>query len=257
MWELYDTLIEGIPEDLLVEEVIAGSDQAFIKSGLGAGFGMSLPYETRPRLYPKNIRGSKLKEVAECIKSFRFSEAAIGQAALNAYYNTPSVAKSNGVPVNEARYSEDRLNDPFIAYQNAIRGKNVAVIGHFHYLEKLFQPVCNLSILENENIPGDYPMEATEYLLPEQDFVFLTSSCLVDKTLPRILELSKNAYVIMVGPATTLCPVLFYFGIDDLAGFVIKDTDRAASIAAGDNPAKLYSSGQKVSFKKGGFEHAF
>jgi uncharacterized protein len=256
MWELYDNLIDGIPEDLMVEEVVAGSDQAYIKCRLGAGFGMSNPFETRPRLFHKNIKGASLKEVAACIKSFCLTEAAIGQAALNAYYNAPSIAKKNGVPVADNRYTEDRLNDPFIFYQNAIRGKNVAVVGHFHYLEKLFKPVCNLSILESEAIKGDYPLEALEYLLPTQDFVFLTSSCFADKTLPRILELSKAAHVVMVGPTTTLAPVLFAYGIDDLAGFVIKDTVKAGDIAAGNDSSRLYCSGQKVSFKKGGLEYA-
>ena len=250
MWEIYDALIEGIPRDLTISNVVAGSDQAFIECDLGAGFGMVLPFETRPRSFTRSIKGAKLREVAECVKSFCYSEAAIGQAALNAYYNAPVTSKENGVVLSENRYSEDRLNDPFIAYQNAIRGKKVAVIGHFHYLEKLYKPVCDLSIIESDPIVGDYPPEAVEYILPDQDFVIMTSTCLVDKTLPRILELSSNAYVVMVGPTTTLAPVLFEFGIHDLAGFVIKDTEKATQIALGDSRERLYRSGQKISLKR-------
>lgn len=250
MWEIYDALIEGIPNDIKVEEIVAGVDQAYIRSSLGSAFGISMPFYTTPRINKKNILGAPLKEIAEYIKSWSFSEAVIGQAAMNAYYNTPEIALKNGIDVSAVRYTEDRLNDPFISYQNLIKGKKVAVVGHFHYLEQLFQPVCDLSIIESDPIEGDFPSAAAEYILPEQDFVVITCSSLVDKTLPRLLEISKNAYKIVVGPTTTLSPILFGFGIDDLSSFVIKDTDLASQIANGLVNTKVYSAGQKVSLKK-------
>ncbi|MCI1969078.1 MAG: DUF364 domain-containing protein [Clostridium luticellarii] len=75
--------------------------------------------------------------------------------------------------------------------------------------------------------------------------------CILEKTLPRMLELSKDAEcVTVVGPGTPLAPVLFNYGIEDLSGFIIKDRQLAFRIASGAENVKIYSSGQKVRFKK-------
>ena len=54
----------------------------------------------------------------------------------------------------------------------------------------------------------------------------------------------------MVGPGTPLSPVLFDYGIDDLSGFMIKDQLRAFRIISGAEKVRIYTAGQKVSFKK-------
>jgi len=78
-------------------------------------------------LYTKNMEGLPLREVAECVKSWNFYEAAIGLAAINAYYNNPVIAKKSGVAIGDSMHVEDRIHDPFIMSQNEIRGKKVAV----------------------------------------------------------------------------------------------------------------------------------
>ena len=100
------------------------------------------------------------------------------------------------------------MNDPFIMSQREIRGKKVVTIGHFPYLEKLFEPICDLAIIEHEpDMNGDYPFEAADYLLPECDYAYLNASGLVDKSLPRMLALSRNVEKItLVGPCAPLWP---------------------------------------------------
>ncbi|MFZ2956397.1 MAG: DUF364 domain-containing protein [Candidatus Ozemobacteraceae bacterium] len=211
MWEIFDALIDGIPEDWKAEEIVRGSDYCYVKSGNSIGIGDLLSYDYRMPVFSKNLEGASLKEVAECIKSWNFSEASVGHAAINAYYNNPEVAKRAGVTIGDSLHVEDRIYDPFIMSQNEIRGKKVTVLGHFPYLETLFEPICEMKIITGI-VPqdDDYPVTAAEYLLPESDFVFISCSCFVDKTLPRLLELSKNAKkVTIVGPSTTLAPILF------------------------------------------------
>ena len=53
----------------------------------------------------------------------------------------------------------------------------------------------------------------------------MPASTLVNKTLPRLLELSKNAYTILAGPSCPLCPQLLELGIDRIAGLVVTDTE--------------------------------
>lgn len=250
MWALYDALIENIPSDWMADEFFCGANSAVVRSGENVGLCHVLELNTRPPILSNKRLGMPLRELAACVKSWNFAEASLGQAAINAYYNAVPVATQNGVPVVQARYAEDRKNDPFISYQQAIRGKKVAVIGHFHLLEELFAPVCELYIMEDEPTEdGDYPCHAAEYLLPQCDYVFVSCAAITDKSLPRFLAYCPEAYVVVVGPSTPMAPVLFDFGINDLAGFVIKDGNLAIEICTGRNAQKIYASGQKVSLK--------
>ena len=51
--------------------------------------------------------------------------------------------------------------------------------------------------------------------------MIITGSAAINKTLPRLLELSKNARVILTGPSVSCCPELLRIGIDRLHGRVI------------------------------------
>ncbi len=252
MWELYDALIRGIPAHLTADTVICGYGHTIVANELGVGISSSLLFETRLPIFSGNLLGAPLRQVAELIKSWNLPEASIGHAALNSYYNSPSVARSAGIEFSDSLYREDRLNDPFITSQNEVKGKKVAVIGHFPYLETFFERICDLHIIEWEPTEqGDYPFPSCEYILPECDHIFISSRSIVDKTLPRLLELSKHArQVVIVGPSTTLAPLLLDSGVTDLSGFIIKDREKAFRVAAGAENARLYTSGQKVSLKR-------
>ena len=77
---------------------------------------------------------------------------------------------------------------------------------------------------------GDYPAEAAEVLLPQQDFVFMTGATFANKTMPRLLELSKHAVTVLVGPSVPLHPILFDYGANGLSGFTVTDAALAADL---------------------------
>ena len=85
-WSLYDELIEGISEDVLVTDYCLGTNWSYVEaeSGLGVSFtcrgGARKPTDTR------DFRGLPLRELAALSKSWRFEEATLGVAALNAWY---------------------------------------------------------------------------------------------------------------------------------------------------------------------------
>ena len=207
-------------------------------------------YYTRPFTHPGDLSPLTLRELAELIKSWNPLEAAVGQAALNAWYNAPQTARQNGVGMDQDP-REDRMNDPFIMSQKEIRGKKVVTIGHFPYLEKLFEPICELAIIEREpDINGDYPFEAADYLLPDCDYAYLNASGLTDKSLPRMLALSQNAKKItLVGPCATLWPGFARYGVQDVSGLVITDAARALRMAAGAEHCKPFAAGRKVALR--------
>ena len=107
----------------------------------------------------------------------------------------------------------------FEAMREEVEGKRVAVIGHFPQLEPLAAR-CRLTILERQPQPGDLPDFAAEYVLPEQDYVFITGTTLINKTLPRLLELAASARVVLVGPSVPLTPLWFELGVAVIAGSV-------------------------------------
>ena len=53
------------------------------------------------------------------------------------------------------------------------------------------------------------------------DLVIITGSAAINKTMPRLLELSRNAQVILTGPSVSCCPALLGLGIDRMHGRVI------------------------------------
>ncbi len=249
MWEIYDALIDEIPDDLTVDEIIVGNGITYVESNGGSGAAPYRNYTERAPQYGGNKLDLSLKETAELVKSWNFEEASVGNAALLAYYNHPDRVRAAGILSSDKNRVEDRLKDPFINSQNEIKGKRVCVVGHFPLIENLFEPVCDLSIIEWSPGMGDYPYTACDYIIPECEYVYLTCASIGDKSLPHLLELSENAAKItMVGPATPLAEQFFDFGIDDLSGFVILDNERARRIVSGAEFQRIYASGKKVNY---------
>jgi hypothetical protein len=149
------------------------------------------------------------------VRSWNVSEAAIGLAAINSQINQcHRVENAFG-----RRLPECHAQTVFQAMTPELEGKKVAVIGHVPDLQPLAER-CRLSILERRPQPGDLPDFAAEYVLPEQDYVFITGTTLINKTLPRLLELCAGAKVVLVGPSVPLTPIWFQWGVSVIAGSV-------------------------------------
>jgi uncharacterized protein (DUF4213/DUF364 family) len=247
MWELYDMLIDGVPKDITVVDAALGPHWAAILSSEG-GVGMGMRYDVAslPSDLPADLRGMSLRLLAQSAKSWNFVDAAHGVAALNAYYNHPDRARALGIDTTRA----SRDNEAFLKYRAALTGQKAAVVGHFPYLENLLRPVCALSILERSPREGDFPDSACEYLLAEQDYVFITGSTLVNKTLPRLLELCRGRTAVLVGPSTPLTPALFDYGVYDLSGFVVLDPTRLFTAVRDGIEGRHFTAGTMVNFTR-------
>ena len=249
MWELYDALIDGIDPCFCADEIVCGWSLSYVRSQGGLGLGAYLEGDSRSPLTSHNLIGRPLKEIAACIKSWHYPEASIGMAAITAYYNHPQIAAKHGLTLKPASHAEDRTNDPFIVYQRELRDKKVAVMGHYPYVEQLLGPVCDLVTIDRAPERGEYPLPAAEYLLPEQEAVIIPPNFLLTKMLPRLLELSRQARVILVGPTLPLTPIFKEFGVSELSGLLIRDPDRASRIVSGAEHVRIYTAGQKVTLR--------
>lgn len=219
-WTMYDQLISEIPEGRRVEDVLIGIHWTMVRAD-GVGMAMTPPDGVRSIPGAGSFRGRPLRELAALAKSWHPLEAALGVAALNAHFNAPpTLAKTWDF------HPETQANESvFTAMMDQLAGKKVAVVGHFPYLESLAS-ICDLSILERHPLPGDLPDPACEYILENQDYFFITGVTLINKTLPRLLELGRQAQIIMVGPSVPLTPLWFEWGVSALAGTAVLDAER-------------------------------
>mgnify|MGYP003364975876 CR=1 FL=1 len=248
MWELYDALLDSLPDGMAVDEVVCGKGWTMVRSGENVGLAMTIHETAYPRMFTKPWEGADLKEIAACVKSWNFEEAAVGLAAINAFHNAPAQAMKNGIALTADGSAPEK--DAFLSNLEAFRGKKVCVVGHFPYLEQRVAPYARLSILERAPRPGDFPDSACEYILPEQDVVFITGCTLVNKTLPRLLALSRQAHVVLVGPSVPLSTVLFDFGAGELSGTVITNPALCSQLAAAAGGPSIFQAGQMVRFVK-------
>ncbi|MGC9224915.1 MAG: Rossmann-like domain-containing protein [Terracidiphilus sp.] len=239
-WKLYDDLIASVPEDSMVSGCLAGLSWFLVRS---AGVGVAMRPREGDEVVPMagRLAGRKTRELAQLIKSWKPYEAALGLAAINSVLNAPDAAHRN---------CGDRLDaccnqDVFTVLLDELRGKRVAVVGHFYNMERV-AAICDLSILERMPEAGDWPDPACEYILPEQDFVIMTATTLINKTMPRLLELSKGARIVVCGPSTPLSPIFFDYGVELLGGLIVEEPERVWNTVAEGGRHELFRSGSRM-----------
>ncbi|MBQ6274025.1 MAG: DUF364 domain-containing protein [Oscillospiraceae bacterium] len=220
----YDILLRNLPDGALrVARIVRGVawTAAVLENGR-TGVAMHTLGESRPRLF-ETLEGLPASDAARAVLSWNFEEASEGMAVLNACYNTEERIEALG-----ARYTDSALAGVELS------GKTLGFVGHLiHHggiTEALAARAKEYFILEREPRPGDYPDSACEYLLPGCDVAVITGSACINKTMPRLLELCRNAEVVLTGPTVPLCPELLALGIRRLNGCVI--TQPEAMLAA-------------------------
>lgn len=251
MWKLYDELISSIPSDITVDNITVGLSWTVVTAGNYCGAAMTIVEQDHECSIDilDGRRGQPLKYIASLAKSWNFTEASIGVAAINAYFNNRETWKSYHSVGNTA-WKILGSENAFDGYGKAVSGKKVAVIGHFRQLEKYLTEASSVSILERRPRGDDFPDSACEYLLPEQDFVFITGSTMVNKTLPRLLELSRKAHIVLVGPSAPLTPILFDHGVDELSGFLTGNKEGLIDAASISGHKAFFRCGEKIRMVK-------
>jgi len=236
-WALYDRLIAQIPEDQMVWDVLLGVHWTLVRA-TGVGVSMTPTEGNRSIAGAGAFKGRPLRELASLAKSWHPYEAALGVAALNAHFNAASTLAGQWGVQPEAQVNES----VFLAMKDQLAGKKVTVVGHFPDLEVLAS-ICQLTILERAPLAGDFPDPACEYILEDQDYFFVTGVTLINKTLPRLLELACNARIVLVGPSVPLTPLWFEYGVAALAGTTILDAESVWTHVAQGGDRSIFNHG--------------
>jgi len=213
---LYD-VIAGLP-DGSVEEVrfgnhwtaVVASVDGRLKCGLASNPAYAAP-DTPDRRAELAAMARNRPARQFCDLAFQpdMSQVSVGIAAINAL-----------LPLHPESWVESNAGE-VLARRGA--GKRVALVGHFPFVPELRAQVGRLDVLELRPQPGDRGAEEAVEVIPQADVVAITSMTLINGTLDGLVGLcSPGAYVVLLGPSTPLCPVLFDYGVDMLCGAVVE-----------------------------------
>jgi uncharacterized protein len=161
--------------------------------------------------------------LAEYLRSQRPLEACVGMAALNSL-----------LPLDNQDSIELNARDLIMKRG---QGKNVALIGHFAFTEELRKEAMRLWVLELSPTPGDLPADQAPELLPQADVIGITASTLLNQTFDDLASLfPPHALVVMLGPSTPLCRILFDYGVDVLAGARVSEPEHIFHLISQSSP---------------------
>jgi len=202
---LIASLCEGLSGE--ARDVFVGLNWTFVEGPNGIGLNHTPARGTAGCVdlpEPGSYCGRSLSDLAKLVQSENPFERAIGFAAINAHHNRFDCA---GSAMNGLDLVEDR-------------GERTVIIGRFPRLE---ERLPGAAVIEREPGPKDHPEEDATWLLPAAEQVVITASAMGNGSLPALLELARNAFVVLAGPSTPLCPALFDQGINALSGLVAAD----------------------------------
>lgn len=211
------TLYQGIPDHIYVTRLVRGSIWTGAELSDGStGLAMHVTTATQPRIR-ETLVGLSARQASQSLDSWNLEEASDAMAVINAWYNHENRLKEIGRVYNYL--------DPCTTGMDTA-GKTIALVGRLSLSPDTLAGAKQVYVLERNPKPGDYPDMACEELLPQCDLVIITGSAFVNKTIPRLLELSSRARVIVIGPSTPLCPGLISAGIDRLCGMAVTHKER-------------------------------
>jgi len=223
--KVLEDLLASLPaEDAPPRDVCIGAFWTVVWGPQGCGLAATQRDEEVPHGEPLvrwagHLLDHSVGELATLVLSERLTEAALGMAAVNAL-----------LPVDLARCTEENAAE-VIARRG--EGRNVAIVGHFPFVERLRPIARSLAVLELRPRPGDLEASHAAEVLPQADVVALTGTTLLNRTFEDLRRLWRpEAFVLMLGPTTPLSPVLFDYGVDMLAGAVVTDPPVALRHAA-------------------------
>ena len=236
--EIYDLLLASSQTTALVQEILIGLTWTFCRSQ-GIGLCMSPGQPTRTLPWSGTLVNKSIADLALWVRSWDSYQATVGMAAINAAINPFSPLIEKAEPLSPKGSANLAVFDYFLP---KIRGKKVVVIGRYPGLSK-YEQETQITVLERQPTTQDLPDTACEYLLPEADWVFLTATSIANKTFPRLVELSQNAQLVLMGPTTPWLPDLVDMGIDYLAGVAVTDPDALRQTIAEGGGTRIFDTG--------------
>jgi uncharacterized protein (DUF4213/DUF364 family) len=236
--EIYDLLLESTHTDAVVKEIIIGLTWTYCQAD-GIGLCMSPGQATRILPWSGTLVNQKIAKLATGLKSWDSYEATVAMAAINSVINQSSLLVAKAEPLFPLGSANLAVFEHFLPL---IRGKKVVVVGRYPGLSA-YETEVDLTVLERQPGIQDLPDTACEYVLPEAEWVFLTATSIVNKTFPRLVELSQNAKLVLMGATVPWLADLADMGIDYLAGVAVSNPQKLRQTVAEGGGVRIYETG--------------
>lgn len=217
--KLLKEIIGALPKDPIpVRQVIVGVHWTLVASRFCGLSSTTVRDEQHGQSRVRDVGSlteKSAQELATWALSDNFTEASIGLAAIN------SLLELDEKSLKEINASE------VIAREG--KGKNVAVVGHFPFIESMKSIARNCWVIEKRPFGDDFTEESASEFLPQADVIAITGTTFINHTIENLLQLCPPTSLIMIlGPSTPMTPLLFNHGITFLSGARV--IDEAAAI---------------------------
>ncbi len=234
--EIYDLLLDSASTDSQVKEVLIGITWTLCQ---GEGFGLCMSPGTATRTLPWSgtLVNKSIAELATWVRSWDSYQATVGMAAINSAIDERSNLSEKATPLSPS--SNLAVFEHFLPQ---IRNKKVCIIGRYPGLSR-YAKEMEMKVIELKPTPEDYPAPASEYLVPEAEWVFLTATSIANKTFPRLVELARDSKLVLMGPTVPWLPDLAQMGINYLAGVAIANVKALRQTVAEGGGVRIFETG--------------
>lgn len=237
---IYELIADSASSAVVVEEVLIGLTWTFVRSGAGSGLAMSPGTLTRTLPWSGTLSGKPAQQFLPWLHSWNSFEATVAMAVANSIinHNSPLLQQAQIINCDAAPTNLS----VFEYFAPLLKGQRVVVVGRYPGIEK-YQHSFDLTVLERHPGEHDLPDSACEFLLPQADWVFLTASSIVNKTFPRLAELSQQAVLVLMGPTVPWLAELAEFGVDFVAGVQVDDAEKLRCTVAEGGGTRIFDCG--------------
>jgi uncharacterized protein (DUF4213/DUF364 family) len=211
-------LLETLPvEPIQVRDIVIGVHWTMVCSkyaGLGSTIVETGPHGHSPVTSVGELHQKSAQDLARFILSDSLLEASIGIAALNSI-----------IEIDESKIVQVNASD-ILASES--EGKNLAVVGHFPFVDSMKAICRNCWVIEKKPYGEDFPEEAASEYIPRADVVAITGTAFINHTIETLLSLCQPCAKIMIlGPSTPMLPLLFDHNVTFLSGSRVIDEEAA------------------------------
>jgi len=209
---LVDRLLESMNfPDERIDEVVLGPKQILLRAGNWTGMATTLGSSFQRGMSQVDlVRGKTLGEVALLLYDDQLLNRSLGAvAALNAAL--------------APRCGPNSPNALDLILRKG-RGRDVAVVGDFPFIERIREVDGRLSLLELKDVPGRLETEKWDETLVSSHVAAITGTALLTRSMAHYLKVSSQAFQVILGATVPLSPVLLDdYDADVLAGSIVHD----------------------------------
>lgn len=236
-----EVLRRAASSELPVTHVQIGMTWTQLDTAEGTGLAMTPGNPGRSLPWSGTLRGRPLSELQDWFGRWHLLECAVGLAAVNAALNASSDLPAQATILDNAPAGQANLS-VFHHFLPRLKDARVVVVGQYPGLDQI-RHSADLVVLERLDLPGTVPDTAAPYLLPEADWVFLTGTSLINQSFEVLSNLAYKATLVLMGPSVPWFDGFADYGVDILAGTVIRNHEAVSATVAEGGGTRLFDEG--------------